>query len=123
LLCTIVAILSMAACRRQTAPAPTVLVEERIDPQPPVVGPATVTIGLTDGSGRPSKNARVTVESDMSHAGMGPVFAECKEVENGRCLARIDFTMAGDWVLLLHIRLPDGQTVERRMDVKGVREK
>jgi len=44
---------------------------------------------LIDGSGRLLENARVTVESDMPHAGMSPVFGECKEVENGRCQARI----------------------------------
>jgi len=29
--------------------------------------------------------------------------------------------MAGDWVVLLHITLPDGRQLERRFDVKGVR--
>ena len=66
---------------------------------------------------------RLTVESDMSHPGMSPVFAESNEVSSGRYRANIDFAMAGDWVLLLHIKLPGGETVERQIDVKDVRAK
>jgi hypothetical protein len=28
--------------------------------------------------------------------------------------------MAGDWVILLHITLPDGRRLERQFDVRGV---
>ncbi len=59
----------------------------------------------------------------MSHPGMSPVFAESKEVTGGQYQANINFAMAGDWVLVLHIKLPDGQTLERQIDVKGVRAK
>ena len=85
-----------------------------------MVGPATVTIGLADADGHPLAHAGVTIEGDMSHPGMSPVFAESKEVRDGRYEAHIDFAMAGDWVLLLHIRLPGGESVERQIDVKGV---
>ncbi len=59
----------------------------------------------------------------MLHPGMTPAFAESREVVSGRYQAQIDFSMAGDWVLLLHIKLPGGQMVERQIDVKGVRAK
>lgn len=123
LFCSLFSFLSLTACRHSEGPAPTVSVREEIDPQPPVVGPATVTVSLSDASDAPLTNARLTVEGDMTHAGMSPVFAEAKEVEPGRYEAHIDFTMAGDWALLLHIRLPDGQMIERQIDVKGVRDK
>ncbi len=57
----------------------------------------------------------------MSHPGMGPVFAEAQELQDGRYQARLNFEMAGDWVVLLHIKLPGGQTLERHVEVKGVR--
>jgi hypothetical protein len=98
-------------------------VREEIEPQPPVVGPATVTVSLADAEGHPLTNARLTVEGDMSHPGMSPVFAESKEAAGGRYQASVNFAMAGDWVLLLHIKLPGGQTLERQIDVKGVRAK
>jgi hypothetical protein len=56
----------------------------------------------------------------MSHPGMSPVFGEAQEVEAGRYRGRIDFAMAGDWVLLLHITLADGRKIERQVNVRGV---
>jgi len=61
------------------------------------------------------------VEADMSHAGMAPVFAEATETEPGQYRANLRFEMPGDWVVLLHIRLPGGQTLERQFNVSGVR--
>ncbi len=57
----------------------------------------------------------------MSHAGMSPRFAEAKETGPGSYQARLEFAMAGDWVILLHVTLPDGKKLERQFDVKGVR--
>jgi hypothetical protein len=33
----------------------------------------------------------------------------------------VAFTMAGDWVVLIHATLPGGQKLERQMEVNGVR--
>ncbi len=57
----------------------------------------------------------------MSHAGMAPVFEEASETEPGQYQAHLKFAMAGDWVVLLHVRLPGGQTLERQFNVSGVR--
>ena len=57
----------------------------------------------------------------MSHAGMAPVFAEASETEPGQYQARLEFAMAGDWVILLHVRLPGGQSLERQFNVGSVR--
>lgn len=56
----------------------------------------------------------------MSHPGMSPVFSEATETAPGRYQAPINFTMGGDWVVLLHIRLPDGIKVERQINVPNV---
>jgi hypothetical protein len=84
--------------------------------------PATVSLKVIDFlSSKPVSGARVTLEGNMTHAGMTPVFAEAKEVEPGRYRATLEFTMAGDWVVLVHAALPDGRKIERQFDVKGVR--
>lgn len=57
----------------------------------------------------------------MSHAGMSPRFAEARETGPGRYEAHLEFQMAGDWVILLHVTLPDGKKLERQFDVRGVR--
>jgi hypothetical protein len=119
--CSSFALLSLTACHRSQGAVSSVSVREEIEPQPPVIGPATVTVSLADGEGHSLSHAGVTVEGDMSHPGMSPVFAESKEIADGRYQAHI--AMAGDWVLLLHVKLAGGETVEREIDVKGVRAK
>jgi hypothetical protein len=57
----------------------------------------------------------------MSHPGMSPVFGEAKEVRPGLYQAQLEFGMAGDWVILLHVALPGGQKLERQFDVRDVR--
>ena len=57
----------------------------------------------------------------MSHAGMAPVFGDAPETAPGQYQAHLKFAMAGDWVVLLHVRLPGGQTLERQFNVSGVR--
>jgi hypothetical protein len=108
-------------CSSSTRSAPSVKVEHEIRPQPPRVGPATITLRLTDGATNSITVTRVALEADMSHPGMSPAFGNAKEIAPGRYQGQIAFTMAGDWVILLHITLADGQTLERQFDVKGVR--
>lgn len=118
---TAVGMLFTAGCSRPIDSAPTITVEHVISPDPPRVGPATVTFKLADVRTKPISGARVTLEGDMSHAGMAPVFEEAKEIETGQYQAHLRFAMAGDWIILLHIRLPSGQTLERQFSVSGVR--
>jgi len=122
----VVLLVSLAAieaggCAKTPGSSPGITVEHEITPQPARVGPATITLKLTDAAAKSITGARIALEADMSHAGMSPVFGEAKEIEPGRYQGRMDFTMAGDWVILLRITLSDGQVLERQLDVKGVR--
>jgi len=96
-------------------------IEHAITPQPVRVGPATVKLKLAEAGGTTVAGARIEIEADMSHPGMSPVFAEATETEAGRYEAHLDFQMAGDWIILLHVTLPGGKKVERQIDVRGVR--
>jgi hypothetical protein len=80
-----------------------------------------VTLKLADATGKPVIGAHIEMEVDMSHPGMSPRFAEAKEAELGRYKAPLEFQMAGDWVILLHVTLPDGKELERQIDARGVR--
>lgn len=115
------AALLACACRGPGGPESSVLVEHEISPQPPRVGPATFSLKLSDAAARPVTGARITLEGNMTHPGMAPVFAAAAEVEPGRYRAALEFTMGGDWVILIHAALPDGRKLERQVDVKGVR--
>jgi hypothetical protein len=114
--------LFMTACHRVAHESDAGLsIQQQLSPQPARVGPATLDIKLSDASARPVKGAKITVEADMTHPGMSPVFAEATEQSPGSYLATLNLNMGGDWVVLTHIRLPDGKKAERQMDVRGVR--
>jgi hypothetical protein len=115
------ATLLMTGCSRPAESLPVVEIEHTISPEPVRVGPATVTLKLADGAGKAITGAHIAIEADMSHPGMSPIFAETQETVPGRYQAHLDFQMAGDWVVLLHVTLPGGKKLERQIDVRGVR--
>jgi hypothetical protein len=109
-----------AGCRRGSADDG-MPIRAHIVPQPPRVGMATVTItGVADGLGEPLAGVHIQVEGDMAHPGMAPIFADAQESAPGVYTAPLNFTMPGDWVILLHIRLADGRKIERQINVPGV---
>ena len=111
----------LPGCRKTEEQAPGLVMRHEIAPQPPRVGPATITVSLSDAAGNPVAGASVNMEGNMSHPGMNPVFGAAREIVAGRYQASIEFTMGGDWVMLVRVNLPDGQKLEREFEVKGVR--
>ncbi|HXO43575.1 MAG TPA: FixH family protein [Thermoanaerobaculia bacterium] len=110
------------ACGQRSAAAPAIALAWTLSPRAPAVGPAVLRLALADRrGGRPLAGARVTVEAEMSHPGMAPVFASAREVAPGVYQAELRFTMAGDWVLLVDATLRDGRAVRRELWVRGVR--
>jgi len=110
-----------SGCGRKQPPGPSLDLTWSLRPQPPVVGPAILTVTLRDPSGASVKSARVRLEAHMSHAGMAPVFAESVERAPGIYDLSFSLAMRGDWVLLVSATLADGARVERRIDVVNVR--
>jgi hypothetical protein len=112
--------LFLAGCSRGGRDLPEIAVDLSIEPDPPRIGPALVTVELRDAGGQLISGAAVDLEGNMSHAGMVPVFAQAREVAPGRYQANLEFTMGGDWFILVQASLPDGRSMERKMDVPGV---
>jgi hypothetical protein len=112
--------LFLAGCQKPGATSPAVVIEHEITPQPPKVGVSTIALKVTDASGNPVTGVRINLEGTMTHPGMRPVFSEARETGSGRYQSSLEFTMAGDWIVLLHITLPNGQKLERQIEVKGV---
>jgi hypothetical protein len=96
-------------------------IDHEISPQPARVGPVTVTLKVTDSAAGSVTGARIKLEANMTHAGMSPVVGGMREIAPGRYQGDLAFQMAGDWVILLHVTLPDGSKLERQFDVPGVR--
>jgi hypothetical protein len=118
--CVLLGALFLAGCQKPDEPSPAVAIEHEVTPQPPKVGVSTIALKLTDASGNPVTGARINLEGTMTHPGMRPVFGEAREAGAGRYQSSLEFTMAGDWIVLLHITLPNGQKLERQIEVKGV---
>jgi hypothetical protein len=52
---------------------------------------------------------------------MAPVSSAAKEIETGKYHGTLQLTMAGDWIVLVHITLPDGQKLQRQIEINGVK--
>jgi YtkA-like len=116
----LLACLLPAGCRSRSAAQPDARLEMRVTPSPPRVGPATLTLTLRDGVGKPLTGATLKLEANMSHPGMVPVFAEAREVQPGQYEASLEFTMGGDWFVTADADFPDGRHVQRQIPVPGV---
>jgi hypothetical protein len=93
-----------------------------LDPSPPLAGtPIVVRLTLRDRDQKPVTGARLRLEGLMSHPGMAPVTAAVTERGNGEYEAPLQFTMAGDWILLVTGELPGGLAFERQIEINGVR--
>ena len=114
------AVLVALGCRARPASGPNLVITQELTPEPARVGPESITLNLNDEAGRPVTGAHIVVEAVMSHPGMAPVFADAKDMGGGQYRADVTFTMAGDWVVLMHIRLANGQKVERELKVSAM---
>ena len=114
-------ITGLAACQRgSSSDISDIGLDLTISPDPPAVGPATIKLNLTNADGEPITGASIELEGNMSHAGMVPVFSQATELEAGLYEAPLQFTMGGDWFILVKVNLPDGRKMERQIDVPGV---
>lgn len=67
------------------------------------------------------KGAEVTLEGNMAHPGMVPVYGKAVPIAPGRFKGRLEFTMKGDWRITAHIRFANGETLEQSIDLLGVK--
>lgn len=115
-------VVSAAGCQRasQQTPAdqaPDIAAVLVVDPEPALVGPATLAVQMSDASGAPVEGAMVSLKGDMSHAGMQPVLGGAAETAAGVYEAQWVWTMSGDWFVTVTADLPDGRTLVRRFDL------
>ena len=108
------------ACTRQPIAEDTsaVRMTARLVPPQPNVGPATLSVSLSGATAAMLGNAKVGVVAHMTHPGMTPVVATVTPHGPDVYDATVDFTMAGDWMLIATVQLPDGRRLESRVPVK-----
>ena len=113
-------VLLASGCRKPLEPRAAVAIEYEISPQPVRVGAVVLSVKLRDASGAPVAGARLQLEADMSHAGMAPASGEAREIAPGQYQGSLEFGMPGDWVVQIHVTLPDGRKLDREVSVAGV---
>lgn len=119
--CTAALLVLLAlACHRNPSTSD-ITIEYKIGPQPARVGLATIDLKLTKKNGEALSGARVELEGNMSHPGMSPVSGEAREIAPGSYQGTLHLTMAGDWIILVHITLADGQRLQRELELKAVK--
>jgi hypothetical protein len=97
-----------AACGGRHA-ADDVRVALSVDPASPAAGAdSAVRLTVRDRQSRPVQGARLSIEAHMSHPGMAPIVAVARETGEGIYIARIPFSMAGEWTLVASGVLADG---------------
>lgn len=112
-----------SGCRESAQATPTpaedgVNIQLTWQPNPPLVGEASLQVVITDANGQAVQGASVDVRGDMNHAGMTPVIREDLLTDaNGLVEIPFEWTMGGDWFVVVTATLPDGTTAERRFDL------
>ncbi len=106
--------LAAAGCSRVSQEAQqTQLQIELIEPLfPPAVGKDTLNIRLFDENDNPINDATIAVRADMTHAGMIPILGNATEGDKGLYKVPFEWTMGGDWVVVIQATLPDGTVAE-----------
>lgn len=99
--------------QRGTPPPDGFTVTLATEPASPVVGSGTLIITILDEAGQPVNGAQLEVEGNMRHAGMKPVFSRSEGGSGGRYVVPMQWTMRGDWYVIVKATLPDGRVITR----------
>jgi hypothetical protein len=112
----------LAACRGGQGPEAAFDVDLSVSPTPPAVGPARLVIRISEpGEEVPIPGMSVQVEGLMTHPGMNPVTAAANATEDGRYrVDAFEFTMAGDWIVVVSASHPDGRSVRAEFPMRAV---
>ncbi len=92
-----------------------------------VVAPAdrnadTLVVHLLDQADQPVTDAQVSVEGNMNHAGMAPVFTdsvtdEADGAADGHYQLPFTFSMLGDWIITVTVDQADGTSVTKDIEL------
>ena len=113
---------ALAGCWRTASSTNEITLRWTVEPSTPSASTDTLTrITLQDEQQRPVPGARLQLEAHMSHPGMAPVVRRLTDRGGGVYETHLQFSMAGDWVLVVTGELPDGRRITRSLPIAGVR--
>ncbi len=113
--------LMIIGCQPSGDEASKIALDWKIEPNPPQVGMATIKFTLRDSTEQLIEGADIRLEGTMSHPGMTPVIVTAEETAPGKYSAEMEFTMGGDWIILIKLALDEERVVERQIEIPRVR--
>jgi len=108
-----VLLLLLTACGSPAAPTDNADIQITLLPVPAGEESNSLRVQLRDAAQNPITDATVTLEGNMNHAGMAPVFAEpVTDADDGAVdgiyQAPFQFSMLGDWIITVTAEQADG---------------
>ena len=114
---------SLTACNRADKSAITAGLDVTLSADGAYPG-STLTVQINDETGQPVTDVTVSVEGNMTHAGMIPVLSEsvwdgADGSEDGAYTIPFEFTMFGDWIITAKIEQRDGTILTQDFDASA----
>lgn len=104
--------LSLLGCSRTPSDDPRLLMS--LEQTPNAMGVQTIVLVINDGS-TPLDNAKVQIEATMTHAGMPSQIVQMQALGAGKYQGSIDFSMLGEWVLIVNVTEANGAVMQRTL--------
>jgi hypothetical protein len=112
----------LVACGRDAERATASDLRITLIPAPEGATSDYLTVQVADAGGQPITDAVVSLEGNMNHAGMAPVFGEgvtddADGTADGAYRVPFQFTMDGDWIITVQITRPGVDPVQQDIDL------
>jgi hypothetical protein len=122
---TVTIVLIMSGCGKSSQDkndeTPAINIALDFNPKPAATGDSILLITLTKDAGDPINDATVSVRGNMNHAGMVPVLGDAENApDDGVYSIPFEFTMGGDWYVVVSVTLADGTEITQEFDINGV---
>lgn len=103
---------SLIGCSRTPSDDPRLTMS--LEQTPSTMGVQTIVLVINDGA-TPLDNAKVQIEATMTHAGMPSQIVQMQPLGAGKYQANIDFSMLGEWVLIVNVTEANGAVMQRTL--------
>lgn len=77
--------------------------------------PVMFTFDLKDKDNKPIVDAKISIEANMNHAGMTPIYTQATHDKNGLYKTTLKLNMDGDWILFLTIAKTDTVIIKKEI--------
>lgn len=105
-------LVSLLGCSRTPSDDPRLNIS--LEQPPSTMAVQTIVLSISDGA-TPLENAKVQIEATMTHAGMPSQIVQLEPLGAGKYQASIDFSMLGEWVLIVNVTESNGAVMQRTL--------